>query len=180
VVPLRKGVLGLLQQKVEKDAVLQEKACRLIDDLEDGFGGVGVVDVDAQFEVTSDLSVFHQKASASADGVRKSQDVILDLAGFRVLLAHGKQDVKDALGRGVRVRVITEEPENPEEDTFGFEHPLLTVKYVQAPVSISMMLYDDKEVHLRITEENVPSFWSNNPHILNLAKTYFDENWSKL
>ena len=137
---------------------------------------------DSQFEVTSELSVLHQKASKAANTVQKSQDVLLDVEGLRVLLAHGKQDVKGALGRAVRVRVITEEPENPQEarDPFGFKHPLLTVKYLPAPVPICMMIFDDKEVHLRLHKDNVPSFWSNNANIINLCKTYFNEIWNKL
>jgi sugar-specific transcriptional regulator TrmB len=136
----------------------------------------------SQFEVTSELSVLLKKASESTNTAQKSQYALLDAAGFNVMLSHGKQDIKNALDRGVRVRIITEEPESPKAafDLFGFEHPLLTVKYVPDPVTICMMLFDDKEVHLRVTKETVPSFWSNNPRIINLSKTYYDQMWNKL
>jgi sugar-specific transcriptional regulator TrmB len=182
-VSLRKGLLGLLQQKVEEGAVLQAKTHRLIEGFDEGFAGVAFREVQSQFEVTSEKSVFLQKASASANAAQKSQDAILWSAGFKVMFSYGAQDVKGALSRGVRIRVITEEPENPQaarDMLRGFEHPLLTVKYVPAPVPICLMIFDDKEVHLRITEDLVPSFWSNNPHILNLSRTYFDEMWNKL
>jgi hypothetical protein len=150
------------------------------DESADALKGLG--DMHSQFKVTSELSVFHHNMSKSFNATQKSQDVLLDVEGFKVLLAHGKQEVKDALGRGVRVRVIVEEPENPQTagDMFGFEHPLLTVKYVSAPVTICMMLFDDREVHLRLYKDNVPSFWSSNVHIINLSKTYFNEIWNKL
>jgi sugar-specific transcriptional regulator TrmB len=181
-VPLRKGLLVLLQQKVEENAVLQEKTRRLIEAFDEASVGAAVGEECSQFEVTSERSVLHQKASASTNAARKSQDSILTLAGFKVMLSYG-QDVKGALGRGVRLRIVTEEPESQQEarDLLrGFEHPLLTVKYVPAPIPICMMLFDDAEVHLRVTEDDVPSFWSNNPHIINLSRTYFDEMWSKL
>jgi sugar-specific transcriptional regulator TrmB len=182
-VPLREGLLGLLQRKAEANSVLQAKTRRLIDGFEEGFGGVGFGAVQSQFEVTSEKPVFLQKASASTHAALKSHDAILWSAGFNVMFSYGAQDVKGALSRGVRVRVITEEPENPEEAREmlrGFEYPNLTVKYVPAPVPICLMIFDDKEVHLRINEDLVPSFWSNNPHIINLSRTYFDEMWNKL
>lgn len=182
-VRLREGVLGLLQQKVEENAVLQEKTHKLIESFDEDFAGAAFREVHSQFEVTSEREVLLQKASASTNAARKSQDAILWSAGFKVMFSYGAQDVKGALGRGVRIRVITEEPENPQaarDMLCGFEHPLLTVKYVPSPVPICMMIFDDKEVHLRITEDLVPSFWSNNPHIINLSRTYFDEIWNKL
>ena len=150
------------------------------DESADALKGLGMMH--SQFEVTSELSVFHHNMSKSFNTTRKSQDVLLDVDGCRVLLSHGKQEVKDSLGRGVRVRVIAEETENPQtaRDMFGFEHPLLTVKHISAPVPICMMIFDDKEVHLRLHKDNVPSFWSNNANIINLCKTYFNEIWKKL
>lgn len=186
-VPLRKGLMGLLQQRAEENAVLQEKTHKLIEDFDAALGGAEFGDaefreVQSQFKVTSELSVLFPKLDASTNAARKSQDALLDVSGFNVMLSHGEPVIKRALGRGVRVRVITEEPENPREarGTFSFEHPLLTVKFVPAPVPISLMIFDNKEVHLRITKDNVPSFWSNNPHIINLSRTYFDEIWRKL
>ncbi len=135
-----------------------------------------------QFKVTSELPALHRKASKLANTAQKNHDALLDMAGFKVMLSHGKRDVKDALSRGVRVRVITEKPENPRaaEPPFGFEHPLLTVKYSSTTVPICMMLFDDKELLLRLTDKDVPSFWSNNPSVINLSRTYFDEVWSEL
>jgi sugar-specific transcriptional regulator TrmB len=181
-VPLRKGLLFLLQQKAEETDVLQEKTRRLIEAFDEDSVGMAVREACSQFEVTSELSVLHQKASASTNAAQKSQDSILTLAGFKVMLSYG-QDVKGALGRGVRLRVVTEEPESPQaaRDLLrGFEHPLLTVKYIPAPVPICMMLFDDKEVQMRMCEDDVPSLWSNNHHIINLSKKYFVEMWGKL
>ena len=144
--------------------------------------GMAVGEAQSQFEVTSERSVLFQKASESTNAAQKGQDSILTLAGFKVMLSYGKQDVKGALSRGVRLRVITEETENPQtaRDMFGFEHPLLTVKHISAPVPICMMIFDDKEVHIRMCEDDVPSLWSNNHHIINLSRKYFDEMWGKL
>jgi len=35
-----------------------------------------------------------------------------------------------------------------------------------------MMIFDSKEVHLRMVEGTVLSFWSNNPKIVNLSMRY--------
>jgi sugar-specific transcriptional regulator TrmB len=186
-VPLRKGLMGLLQQKADENAVLQVKTHKLIEDFDAAlgdaeFGDVEFREVESQFEVISDREVLFRKADESTDAAQRSQDAVLDVAGFQVMVSYGKKAIKRALDRGVRVRVITAKPENPEEarDPFGFKHPLLTVKYVPPPVPISLLLFDDKELHLRITKNNIPSFWTNNPHIINLSRTYFDEIWNKL
>ena len=142
----------------------------------------GLREMHSQFEVTSELSVFHHNMSKSFNMAQNSHDALLDVEGFEVFISHGKQEVKDALGRGVKVRVIVEKPENPQDarETFGFTHPFLNVKYVSSPVPICMMMFDDKEVHMRLHKDNVPSFWSNNANIINLSKTYFNEMWNKL
>jgi len=99
------------------------------------------------------------------------------------MLFNGKQDIKSALKRGVKVRVITEEPENPQaiQDMLrDLENPLFKVKYIPPPASICMIIFDDNEVHLRMAEDAVPSFWSNNPNIVNLSRRYFIEVWNNL
>jgi hypothetical protein len=103
--------------------------------------------------------------------------------GFNAMLFNGNQDIKTALKKGVNVRVMTEAPENPqaiEGMIKDLEHPLLNIKYISPPAPICMIIFDDKEVHLRMSEDAVPSFWSNNSNIVTLSRRYFNELWNKL
>jgi hypothetical protein len=42
-----------------------------------------------------------------------------------------------------------------------------------------MHIFDNKEVTLATSENGLPSLWSNNRNLVNLAVSYFDVMWSK-
>ncbi len=184
-IPLKMGLSILLQQKVEENAELQEKTELLINNFEEHFGlEKAVTNGEPQFIITSERTVFHKRISDAIDAAQKSKNSIVSLEGFKALLFNHKEHLTQAINRGVRIRIITEKLENPRSiqklsrDLTG--NPLFTVKYTASSTPVCMMIFDDKEVNLRMAEGAVPSFWSNNPNIVNLSRKYFEEMWSKI
>lgn len=183
-IPLKMGLSILLQQKVEENAKLQEKAEALISNFEEHFALEKAVKEDEpQFIITSERTVFHKRIEEATDAAQHSKDAIVTLEGCKAILFHHNQHLKRAVNRGVKIRIITEKPEKQQaiqKLTRDLTNPLFRVKYTSAPTPICMMIFDNKEVHLRMAEGAVPSFWSNNPNIVNLSRKYFEELWNKL
>ena len=183
-IPLKKGLSALLQQKVEENAEMKEKTSKLIAAFDDNFSvGMTIKENLAEFIITSEKTLFRKRITESTLAAQKSKDSILNTEGFNSMLFNGKQDLKSALKKGVKVRVIAEKPENPqaiEGMITDLEHSLLNIKYIPPPAPICLMIFDDKEVHLRMSEGAVPSFWSNNPNIVSLSRRYFNELWNQI
>jgi sugar-specific transcriptional regulator TrmB len=183
-IPLKAGLSTLLQQKVEEDAELQGKTEVLISNFEKKFGsGMAYQENDSQFIITSEETLFRKRISEATDAAQTSKDAIVTLEGFRAVLFHHMQHLKNAINRGVKIRIITEQPRDMQSvrkiarDLKRTQ--LFECKYTSAPTPICMMIFDNKEVNLRMAEGAVPSFWSNNPNIVSLSRKYFDELWSK-
>jgi sugar-specific transcriptional regulator TrmB len=182
--PLKTGLSNLLQQKAEENAELQEKTKKLINNFEENCSsGMKLQKNEPQFVITSERTLFRKRITEATDAAQTSKDAIVTLEGFKAILFHHYDHLKSAINRGVKIRMITEKPEDEQsiqEITRDFtKNPLFTFKYTSEPPPICMMVFDSKEVHLRMAEGAVPSFWSNNPNIVNLSMKYFDEMWNK-
>jgi len=183
-IPLKSGLSTLLQQKVEENTELQEKTKVLISNFEENFGsGTAIQEKELQFIITSERTLFHKRISDATDAAQTSKDAILTLEGCRAILFHHYNHLKKALNRGVKIRMITEKTEDIQsiqKSTRDLtKNPLFQVKYTCAPPPVCMMIFDSKDVHLRMEKGAVPSFWSNNLNIVNLSMRYFDELWNK-
>ncbi len=182
-IPLRISLLTLIQQKIEENAELQKKAKALIYDFEENNSGIELKEDEPQFIITSERSIFRKRIAESTDAAQTSTDAIYSLEGFRAILFNHRKYLKRALRRGVKIRVIIEKPEN-QQLTKRIAHDLMKdpsfkLKYTSAHAPVCMVIFDSKEVNVRISDGAVPSLWSNNPNIVNLAVSYFDELWNK-
>jgi sugar-specific transcriptional regulator TrmB len=182
-IPLRKGLLTLLQRRTEENAELQKKTRALINNFRDNNTGIAFHEDESQFTITSELALFRKKLAEATDAARTSKDVIYTAEGVRALSLHYLQHVKRAMRRGVKIRVITEKPENAET-TLGIspdlkKNPLFKLKYISDHSPVFMAIFDNKEVNIRISDNIVPSFWSNNPSVVKLAASYFEAVWKE-
>jgi sugar-specific transcriptional regulator TrmB len=182
-VPLKDGLSTLLQQKTAEDAKLQKNAEKLIEDCQETGGGVVARVDEPHFIITSERALFRKRIAESTNTARKSSDAIYSPDGFRAVLFHQRKHLKRALKRGVRIRIITQKPENKKfirkiteslRKSTSFE-----LKYTTDLSPINIVIFDNMEVNIRITEGTVPSLWSNNPNFVKLAMSYFDDMWSK-
>jgi len=184
-IPLKMGLSILLQQKVEENTELQEKTKALFTNFEENCGSGIALQEEPQFIITSERTLFHKRIAEATDSAQTSKDAIYTLEGCKAILFHHHQHLKRAINRGVKIRIISEKPENQQSiqklTRDLTKNPLFALKYTSTLTPICLMVFDNQEVHLRMTEGKgpVPSFWSNNPNIVNLSKKYFEEMWNK-
>ena len=179
--PLRKGLFILLQRRTEDNAELQKKTRTLISKIQENTARIALQEEDSQFIITSERTLFLKKMAEATDAAQTSKDVIYTLKSFKAMLFHHLQHSKRAMRRGVRIRVITEKPENDETTRRITQdlkkNPFFKLKYISDQTPVFMAIFDSKEVNIRISNRAVPSFWSNNPSVVKLATSYFEAVW---
>jgi sugar-specific transcriptional regulator TrmB len=181
--PIEKGLSILLQNKKKECTELQEKTTSLINSFHANTAKIDAQEEDTQFKLTSEATLFlkmhkslHQKAQMNIDAI------IPSIFDGPVKFNEGLSFPKKAMRRGIKIRLITQKDENGlksrELQALG-ENSLCELKYLATPVLFGMHIFDNKEVTLATSDNGLPSLWSNNRNLVNLAASYFDEMWSK-
>lgn len=182
-IPLRKGLSILLQCRTEENSELQKKTRALINNFRKDNFRTALQKEDSQFIITSEKTLFNKKIAKATDAAQTSKDAIYSLEGFDAMLFHHLQHIKKAIRRGVRIRVIIEKPESEEISPRIAQNlkknPLFKLKYISDDFPVCMVLFDNKEANIRISDGTVPSFWSNNPSVVKLATSYFEAVWKE-
>jgi sugar-specific transcriptional regulator TrmB len=180
---IKDGLSILLQNKKKECAELQKKTTSLINNFHANTAKIDTQEGETQFKLTSEATLFlkmhkslHQEAQISIDAIIP---LIFDgPAKFN----DGLSFPKKAMRRGVKIRLITQKAKNGlqsrELQELG-KNSLCELKYSATPVLFGMHIFDNKEVTLATSENGLPSLWSNNRNLVNLAASYFDEMWSK-
>ncbi|MEX2723760.1 MAG: hypothetical protein Q6367_007695 [Candidatus Freyarchaeota archaeon] len=182
--PIKEGLSILLQNRKEKYAELQKKTASLIKNFHTITGKIDLpYEEDSQFKITSEITLFlkmhkslHQKAQTSIDAIIPSISV-------SPKFTDAWSDPIRATKRGVKIRLILQKNEKkliPRELQALEKNSLFKIKYLATPTHFGMHIFDKKEVTLSISEKKgLPSLWSDNPNIVELATSYFDEMWNK-
>jgi sugar-specific transcriptional regulator TrmB len=182
-VPLREGLSILLNLRTEENAELQKKTIRLINTLQEANIRNVIYEGDSQFIITSEERLFRKRFEKNIQRAETSiNSMVYPLEVFEQMVFHHLQPLQMAMERGVKMRALTEKVEDKtisRDVQVLEENPLFEVKYLSFPIPVTASIIDDKEVHIRISSRLVPSLWSNNPTIVKLSASYFDELWNK-
>ena len=166
--PIKEGLSILLQNRQKETAELQQKTRKLLNNFQRN-NIITTLQEDSQFILISARTKFAKRLENATHIAQASIDFIGPWKSFKALLFYGFQDLKRAIERSVKIRIITE----------ALEKRFFEVRYISAPAPIAMMIFDKKEFNLSISDREWPSLWSNNPNIVKLATSYFDDMWNK-
>ncbi|MFB3889851.1 MAG: TrmB family transcriptional regulator [Candidatus Bathyarchaeia archaeon] len=188
-VPMKSGVSSLLHRRSREHTELRRKTAEFLLSLTlpQTDSGKSLVQEDGpQFVVTSEISLLFRKLMERTEACQTSIDSVGTWENFESTVSTLSQGFQNAVERGVRIRSVTEKPENgklvPKCVSALRKSPFYELRFVRAPAPVTMSILDRKELNIAISASNsrgVPSLWSNNPAILSLATTYFEEVWSK-
>ncbi len=180
--PIKDGVSILLQYRTQKHVELQKKTRKLLNNFQKN-DVITAPQEDSQFIFVSAKTNFVKRHEKATQMAQASIDFVGPYEFFMALLFDGLQDVKRAIKRSVEVRIITEKYEDeetiPEVAQALKKNRFFEVRYISAPVPIGMMIFDKKEFNLSVSDREWPSLWSNNPNMVKLATSYFDDLWNK-
>jgi len=180
--PLKEGVMILLQNRKKETAELQKKTTSLINNFQAKNAKIAPKEEETQFTITSEITRLLKMHRNQTQKAQESIDIMIPLVRVPSKVKDEWSHCKRALKRGVKVRLITQKPE--EKTTWTpwqalAKNPFFELKYVATPINFGMHIFDKKEVTLAVSAQVLPSLWSNNPNVVELANSYFNEMWSK-
>jgi sugar-specific transcriptional regulator TrmB len=180
--PIEEGLSILLQNRKEEYIELQKKTTSLINNFQANNSKVALKEKGTQFVITSEITRFIKIHSKQTQNAQESIDVMIPVVNVPSKIESEWSQIKRSLKRGVKIRLITPEPgENtpptPWQDFM--RNPFFEVKSLADPIRFGMHIFDKKEVTLSVSEDILPSLWSNSSTIVELAASYFDEMWRK-
>ena len=181
-IPLKEGSFVLFQKRAKEHAALQEKIEALAEH-EDKERNIDTIvdETTSQFIVTSEKKLFLKKMGDAISEAQSSINTIIEPDRWKTMLFYHGQHMRKAMGRGVKIRIITEgkqEKSNRNEEALK-KNSLFELKYSSAYLPVTGTIFDSKEVDLHISNTVVPVLYTNNPQVVKLAETYFECLWEK-
>jgi sugar-specific transcriptional regulator TrmB len=181
--PIREGYHHLFQNKEHQYIELKEEAKDLIKSMEECNDKLPFPEEDQELILISSKRLHDRKVDFEDNETKSSIDIIGDSIGLIAKEFHQRQIHEKALKRGVKIRIIMD---NPEGELYNEFSPLendssFQIRYVSSPITIRLAIYDRKKVNLslaRTTDEGiVPCLWSNNSVLVKIVLAYFEELW---
>ena len=180
--PIKEGISILLRNKKEQYEEA-EKLAKKIPDYSHENGNQNILRENTKFIITSKFSLLLKMHDNLADSSKKTIDFMCPEKWSEKTLFDNCKYIKRAIGRGVKIRVVTlkfnGEPivknPNPLPENPLFEHRSIPETVYQ----FGMHIFDEQEVTLAVCEKKpMPSLWTNNPNVVILAENYFENVWN--
>ncbi len=182
--PIKSATAVLLEQKkleyeglIAKTNSMMESFPQTPDDISPSYE-------DTQFVIISELSLLlnlHEKLTLQC---QTTLDIMMPLRKYTENADAQWSRVNQVFRQknNVKIRIITEKPKDQEVYIMFWEpllkNPLFQIKYVEEAICHFMHIFDDKQFTLSVGVQAIlPSLWSNNPNIVQLAINYFNATW---
>ncbi len=184
--PINESLCILLQNKTQEFIELQTKIKGLLNNLQNRKDEITLQDEDHQFSIISSKILLLKKLAKGENTTQTSIDVVGKYEGIKYMLFYRFRDIKRALKRGVKIRLITERHEDDKSLQKTIQtlkiNQLFEIRYLPAPIPVKTVILDRTEVNMCIAispAKDVPSLWSNNPNFVKVMVAYFEELWNK-
>jgi sugar-specific transcriptional regulator TrmB len=182
-VPLKGGLLTLLEQKSEENDLLKIQTNELLRKIQDSEIEVKPELEESEFIITSELNLFSKHFEAQIKAGSVKEEFIATAPVFKKLLINEYENFRSLLERGVKIWVLTEKGirEDPSVRSKIKElkkNRLFRLKYVNE-VPVCLAIIDNKAVNCQISTDLLPNLWSNNPQMLKIFSGYFELQWNK-
>jgi sugar-specific transcriptional regulator TrmB len=180
--PLKEGLTLLIQRRKMENTELEKKTNALIQNLPDEDTEKDFQKANSKFIITSEVALFRKRFERFIQTAQSKIDVVASPVVLEGMLFHHFEELKEALAKGVEIRLITEKTDNRttlRNMEVYKKKQLLKIKHLVTSVPVTMALFDGKEVNLRLSKELVPSLWTNNPEVVKLAASYFEDMWRR-
>jgi len=180
---IKEGLSILLQNRKTEIAELQKKTKSLINDFQANNAKIPFKEEETQFTITSEITRLLKMHINQAQKAQESIDIMIPLISVPLKVTEEWSNFNKALKRGVKIRLITQKPKVETALTVWqalVKNPLFELKYLAAPINFGMHIFDRKELTVAVSAKKLlPCLWSNNPHVVELAVSYFNEMWNK-
>jgi sugar-specific transcriptional regulator TrmB len=187
--PLQDALLMLLERRVKETSELQAEARELLSHFEENHSKAALKQEEAQFVLVSEKEWTLKKRKEVIETAQTSIDVVTPWKRYLPARLAYTEENKKAVERGVKIRFITERPDDAislghaKEITQVFgENPSVEVRYSRTPIITAVAMWDNKEVLVFTAPKAAlgksPALCSSNPSLVHLVQNYFEMMWS--
>lgn len=183
-IPIEDCLFILIERKKSEISETQKKATKLLQNLKEKNSST-LQEEESQFILVPRKGNYFQKMRKVFENSQTSIDAITTSRRFLSIMFIFGQDVEKALKRSVKMRILTEKPEDenslPENVKALRQNPLYRVRYLPTPPLAPLLIIDKKEVTI-VTSPNTelnesPTLWSNSPSLIAVFRGYFETAW---
>lgn len=183
--PIKEGLSLLFQRRKRKTHELQEQTMEIIRSCAKENFETSSREEDSQFILIPKRKAAINRRKKEIEATQKSIDSIISSKRLEPTAYTYYEVAKKALERGVKIRAITEKPENenalPEVIQDLKKNPSFKLKYILHPPSAILTIYDKKEMLVTTSPKTglgeSPALWTNNPSILAVINDFFEISW---
>ena len=183
--PIQEGLYLLLQCRATEAQGLQEQAIEIIRRCKNNNLEIAPREEDNQFILIPQKKAAINKRKKEIEAAQTSIDSLVSFTRLGPTANMYQEIAKEALERGVKIRLITEKPENKNEIPKSIQElkkfPSFKIRYIPNSPLFVATIYDRKEM-LIVTSASKdlgesPAFWSNNPCFLAIVCDFYEIMW---
>jgi Predicted transcriptional regulators len=127
--------------------------------------------------ITSQIQQLIKLHKRLADSAKHSIDFIFPVRVSEKSLLENFLFEKKALNRGVNVRILLVNGKGNAE-RYHRKAQLFEQRYLPEETFFGMHIFDGQQITMALSKKAIPSLWTNNQNIVNLAQAYFDSIWN--
>jgi sugar-specific transcriptional regulator TrmB len=143
---------------------------------------------DPHFMAVTGRQLIIERIKKSLRKTQISVETVTTPKRFQIAILEFAELYRQALERGVKVRIATEEhvPKNDTHRTLAMlrKYPNFKVCFLSEKIPAVVAIFDGREAHvcLSVTAHlsGAECLWSNNSCFVAIAKSYFEEYWAKI
>lgn len=185
-IKLTDGLSILLQRLHLKAAETRKKTLELMERHKERGAKAKPDEREPLFIMIPEKEAVAQRTIEALNNAETSMVSIISWKKFSTLMLNARKfKLRKALKRGVKLRFITEKPEDekqmPKIVEFCRKKYPFEVKYLLTPPPAHIGLFDEKEVFINTSTKDglteTPLLWSNSPSLASVVNDYFEILW---
>jgi sugar-specific transcriptional regulator TrmB len=183
-ISLQDALSVLMTRRTKDTSELQTMTKEILKKFENKNTETALEEEGHQFILIPQKGINIQKRRVAIKNAQKSIDVISSTKRLPVASSFFYEEIMKALQRGVKIRVITEKPEDKKviSEIKEFRNTLnYRIRYSSVISHAKISIYDKKEALMTTLATagfaESSTLWSNNPSFLAILQNYFENLW---
>lgn len=182
-IPVDRGITKLLSERNDEYLNVKKKSDFLLQNYQN-IRMKNDSEENLTFSFTANLDILLQKMKKESLETKKGIEMIYSLERMSLLSFHMLEDIKQALDRGVVVKIIMTAAAGAEFSKSlrelrktDVEYENLQIKYLKKRSQVGLTIFDGVRCYIRITERFADSLFTTNENVVALASYYFNDAW---
>ncbi|MCL5877987.1 MAG: hypothetical protein M1540_09275 [Candidatus Bathyarchaeota archaeon] len=179
-IPLNEGTTKLFQKRTEEHTKLKSSIKQLTEKPEKN-PEAEIQSSESEFVITYERKRLITKLERSYSEASKCE-VMLPGNAINFMIHNFYECISLALSRGTKIRVISKKTDMSSVTARKFANlkanPNFKIKFADSEFDFGLVIYDDKELNIAISDKELPSLQTNNPQIIKLGQMTFENEWN--